>query len=274
MRGVDQLADGQPVAEGRPDRFAGGDGGQEILGLDDDLVLIAGAVSGALAKGKVVWMRRPGQNTGETARRLWSLGAVKVDGVLVFLIEPDAALCAMNFIGIAHLPPRRRAADVKMPHGPCSKAQHDLGMVIICHGHGAIGSGAGGVDGFNPRAQFRNRAHQRQHAIDRMRGKVAHAAIRAAGRAPGRGHRWVGQKVFGMLTAKPGDGADRAFSQQLAHELGGGGADIVEADHVWQTRRLCSCHHGLCVFKRGTQRLFTKHRFASGKGGLGNRAVG
>jgi hypothetical protein len=74
------------VAEGRPDRL---DGAQEIAGLDDDLVLIAGAVARPLAERQIVGMLRPRQDFGEPARRLRPLGAVEPDGVLILLVEAD-----------------------------------------------------------------------------------------------------------------------------------------------------------------------------------------
>jgi hypothetical protein len=49
-------------------------GQKEIPGLDDDLVLVAGAMAGPLAERQVVGMRRSGQDLAEPARGLRSLG--------------------------------------------------------------------------------------------------------------------------------------------------------------------------------------------------------
>ena len=87
MRCGDDPRNGQPVAEGGPDGFAGGNRLEEIPRLDDDLVLIAGAVARALAKGGVVRMCGASQDAGKAARRFRPFGAVKVDCVLVFLIK-------------------------------------------------------------------------------------------------------------------------------------------------------------------------------------------
>jgi hypothetical protein len=56
----DHLVHGQTVAEGRPDRRAGMDRSQEIARLDDDLILVAGAMLRPLAEGEVIAMRGAG----------------------------------------------------------------------------------------------------------------------------------------------------------------------------------------------------------------------
>ncbi len=148
--GVDDLGDGKPVAEGGPDRLAGVDGLQEIACLDDDLVLIAGAMAGALAERAVIGMCGAGQDAGKAARGLAPLGPVEMDRVLIFLIKADRAFGAVDFIGVAHLAPCRHAADEQMPHHARGKAQHQLRLVVIGHRLGALRAGAAGVHGLDP----------------------------------------------------------------------------------------------------------------------------
>jgi hypothetical protein len=88
-------------------------------------------------------------------------------------------------------------------------------------------------------------------------------AVRAPSCASWRAPR-VGVEIFGMLAAKPGDVADGAVCEQLAGELAGGRADVVEADHV--RRPLASAAATMaCILQRGAQRLFAEHRLASEK---------
>src|SRR6056297_3926826 len=101
--GFDHLRHGETLVEAGPCRNACGDGLKEVARLDDDLVLVAGAMARALAEGKVIRMRGPRQDTREAARLLRPLGAVEMDGVLILLIEADRALGAVDLVGIAHL---------------------------------------------------------------------------------------------------------------------------------------------------------------------------
>ena len=81
----------------------------------------------------------------------------------------------------------------------------------------------------------------------------------------------IGEKILGMFAAKPRDIANRAIRDQLARELAGGRADIVEARHADLT--LGRRDHGAAVINGGTQRFFAKHGLVQGKGGLGDGAV-
>ena len=110
------LVDQHPVPEGRPDRLALVDRLQEILGFDDDLVLIARAMSRSLTEGQVIGMRGTGQNLGETAVGLGAISDVKPERVLIFLIKADRALGSDDLVGIAHFAPGRDAAEIHLPH--------------------------------------------------------------------------------------------------------------------------------------------------------------
>jgi len=121
--GGDHAGDLQAFLEGRPDVLASFNSGQKILRLDDDLILITGAVAGPLAKGEIVRMFRPRQDLFEPTLAFRAFGAVEPNGVLILLIEADRTLGAIDFIGIAHLPAGRDAAEEEMrwPMTPLSK---------------------------------------------------------------------------------------------------------------------------------------------------------
>ena len=104
---------------------------QKIARLDDDLILVAGAVPRALTERFVIWVRRAGQDLAKAALCLWPLRLVKPNRVLVFLIKADRALCACDFVGIAHLAPGRDAAEIHLPHGAVCKAAHHLAVIVV-----------------------------------------------------------------------------------------------------------------------------------------------
>jgi hypothetical protein len=95
-------------------------------------------------------MLRAGQDLREAARRLRPLGTVEPDGILVLLVEADRALGAVDLVGIAHLPPRRRAAEIEVPHRAGGKAHHYLRVVVVVDGHGAVRARAEAMQRLDP----------------------------------------------------------------------------------------------------------------------------
>ena len=120
-----------PVVKAGPKAGVGFNGAQEIAGLDDDLVLIAGAVAGALAEGQVIGMLWPHQDLAKPAQRGRVFGTIEPKRILVFLVKADGTFCACDFIGIAHFSPHGDAAERQMPHRAIVKAADELADVVI-----------------------------------------------------------------------------------------------------------------------------------------------
>ena len=68
--------------------------------------------------------------------------------------------------------------------------------------------------------------------------------------------------------------ADLTAQNHLARELHGGGANIIEPDHVGHADGFRRRGHHACVIQRSAERFFTKDRFAGGDRGQGDLTMG
>ena len=91
-RRLDRLIDEEAIAEGRPNRPFCRDRFEKIARLDDDLILVAGAVARTEAEGPVVGVAGTGQDLDKSAARRIALAFVKPERVLVLAVEADRAL--------------------------------------------------------------------------------------------------------------------------------------------------------------------------------------
>ncbi|CUH44564.1 hypothetical protein RUM4293_03470 [Ruegeria atlantica] len=249
-----------PITECGPNRFARVNGLKKIFGLDDDLVLITCSMTGALTERLIVGVRRTRQDLSEAPFFLWSFAPIEPQGVLIFLIKPDCAFGACNFIGIAHLSTCRDAADIDIAHRATGKPAHDLRVVII--GDGA--AWALSMNRFDFGHNLDNRTDQGQSTVDHMWGKISDRAVGHSGRPPcGRGVR-VGIEVLSMLAAKPGYVPQFTVGYQLTGKLCCGRSDVVEPDHIGDARGLGRGNHCAPIIQRRSEGFFAQHRLAQG----------
>ena len=114
-------------------------------------------------------------------------------------------------------------------------------------------------------AEAADRSHQRQCGVEDMRRKIAHVAVRPATRAPRCRLQRIGAEVLGVLAAKPRDSADLAVGDDLAGQLRGRRADIVEARHVDEAAGLGCREHVLAFVGTKPQRLLAEYMLAGSK---------
>ena len=86
---------------------------------------------GAEAERLVIGMGRAGQDLDESTLGLGPFGLVKPERVLVFLVEADRPLGAVDLVGVAHLAPRRDAREIHLPHRAVGEAAHHLCVIVI-----------------------------------------------------------------------------------------------------------------------------------------------
>ena len=105
----------------------------------------------------------------EYARKHQVLAEGKPKRVLVFLIEADCALGPEDFVDVAHLPAGRRAAEKEVPHSARFEPAHHLALIVIGDLDGATLARSRFIDRLDLGAEFFDRPHQRQGAIDHRR---------------------------------------------------------------------------------------------------------
>ena len=77
-----------------------------------------------------------------------------------------------------------------------------------------------------------------------------------------------------MLAPDPGDIAYPALGDEAAGELRGGGADVIEADHVDDAGGLGGLQHRAAIVDRGTEGRFAEDVLAEGGGRLRDFEMG
>ncbi len=253
--------------------LAGGNRGQEILGLDDDLVLIARAMAGAEAEWLIVGVLGTCQDLGEALPAGPRIALVEPQGVLVFLVETDRTLRAEDLVDVAHLAAGRDAADEELAHGAIGEAAHDLRLVVVRHRFRSVRAGPRLVDGLDLRHQRNDGSRQRERCIEDVRRQIAHVAAGPALSAPvSRGMR-IGKEILGVFAAKPGDLADFTGGDDLSGKLRGGRSDVVETGHVDAAAAIGGGYHFAAFGKACAERLFAEHVLAEREGRQSNFAV-
>ena len=174
-------------------------------------------------------------------RRLIAL--VELNRILIFLVETQRAFGAVDLVGIAHLAARCDAAGENVAHDAALEPDHQLRLVVIGDGLGAVGAGAGFVDGFNLGDHRADGAGNGQGGIDRVRRQIAHVSEGAAPGPPIGLSRCAGEKILRKLPAKVDHLADLAGCDDFAGELRSWCADVVESGHVDGTACLGRSNH-------------------------------
>lgn len=128
---IDDFCDLKAIFEGGPAGRSCGNCLQKVTGLDDQLVLIAGSVAGALAEPGIVGMTWIAEDLSEAGLFWTTLLLIEPEGVLVFLIKSKSTFGSCNLIDQAHFFAQCDAAEQQVTGDPALERAHELPDIII-----------------------------------------------------------------------------------------------------------------------------------------------
>ena len=129
--GFNDLVDKHAIAKGWPDRLPRRDCLEEVTRLDNDLILIARAMTRAEAERSVVWVGRTNEYFREAATIGASLSLEKPKRVLILLVEANSAFRAEYLVRVAHLPASRNATRKQRAKHAARETANDLRLIVV-----------------------------------------------------------------------------------------------------------------------------------------------